>query len=46
MNGWSQYDDSTATTEDFEAVYEEVSGQELDEFFDIWVRDPVKPTSW
>jgi aminopeptidase N len=42
----SRYDDSTATTEDFQALYEEVSGQELDEFFDIWLRDPVKPTTW
>jgi aminopeptidase N len=42
----SRYDDSTATTEDFQALYEEVSGQELDAFFDIWLRDPVKPTTW
>jgi aminopeptidase N len=42
----SRYNDSTATTEDFQALYEEVSGQELDEFFDIWLRDPVKPTTW
>ena len=42
----SRYDDSTATTEDIQALYEEVSGQELDEFFDIWLRDPVKPTTW
>ena len=42
-----RYDDSTGTTEDFQAVYEEVSGQDLDAFFDIWVRDPVKPpTTW
>jgi aminopeptidase N len=41
-----RYDDSTGTTEDFEAVYEEVSGQDLGTFFDVWLRTPSKPTSW
>jgi aminopeptidase N len=41
-----RYDDADATTEDFEAVYEEVSGQNLSTFFDVWLRDPVKPTDW
>jgi aminopeptidase N len=46
-NLWlERYDDSAATTEDFEAVYEEVSGQDLSAFFDVWLRQPVKPTSW
>lgn len=41
---WLQrYDDGAATSEDFQAVYEEVSGKDLDGFFDIWLRDPVKP---
>lgn len=35
--------DSTGTTEDFQAIYEEVSGQDLDEFFQIWLWDQVKP---
>jgi aminopeptidase N len=39
-----RYDDSTGTTEDFETVYEEVSGQDLDSFFDEWLRTPSKPT--
>ena len=39
-----RYNDSTGTTEDFQAVYEKVSGQDLDAFFDEWVRTPVKPT--
>ena len=39
------YNDSTGTTEDFQAVYEEVSGQNLDSFFDMWVRTRSKPTS-
>ena len=44
--GSRRYDDGTATTEDFEAVFEEVSGQDLTTFFDVWVRTPVKPTTW
>jgi aminopeptidase N len=39
----SRYTDATATTEDFEAVMEESSGQELDGFFDDWLRDPDRP---
>jgi aminopeptidase N len=41
-----RYNDSTGTTEDFEAIYEEVSGQDLSAFFDVWLRTPSKPTSW
>ncbi|MGH9231507.1 MAG: M1 family metallopeptidase [Acidimicrobiales bacterium] len=41
-----RHDDSTGTTEDFQAVYEEVSGQDLDSFFDVWLRTPSKPTTW
>ncbi len=41
-----RYDDSTATTEDFEALAEEVSGQDLDTFFDVWLHTGSKPTSW
>ena len=41
-----RYDDSTGTTEDFEAIYEKVSGQNLDAFFDVWLRTPSKPTTW
>jgi len=42
----SRYNDGAATTEDFEAVFEEVSGQDLGTFFDIWLRNPVKPSNW
>jgi len=42
----SRFNDGTATTEDLEAVYEEASGQDLGEFFDVWLRTPSKPTSW
>ena len=41
---WLQrYDDSTGTTEDFEAVFEEVSGEELDAFFHTWLFAQEKP---
>jgi aminopeptidase N len=34
------------TTADFIALAERESGQQLDEFFDIWLFRPVKPTTW
>ena len=34
---------SAATSEDFQAVYEEVSGEDLDAFFETWLFSPVKP---
>jgi aminopeptidase N len=34
------------TTADFIATAERVSGQELDAFFDVWLFQPVKPTTW
>jgi len=39
-----RYDDSTATTADFQAVYEEVSGQDLEGFFQEWLATPAKPS--
>lgn len=41
-----RYDDGTGTTEDFIAVFEEESGQDLTEFFDIWLFKPEKPANW
>ena len=41
-----RYDDSTATTEDFERLAERVSGQDLDSFFDTWLHTGSKPTTW
>ncbi|WP_240644247.1 M1 family metallopeptidase [Antribacter gilvus] len=38
-----RYAGSAATAEDFQAVYEEASGQDLDGFFDAWLYGPVKP---
>ena len=34
------------TTADFVALSERRSGRQLDEFFDIWLYRPVKPTTW
>ena len=34
------------TTEDFMALAESESGQQLDAFFDVWLYTPGKPTSW
>ena len=39
----STYEGGNATTEDFEAMAEDVSGQDLDGFFDAWIRDTDKP---
>jgi aminopeptidase N len=41
-----RHDDSTGSTEDFQAIFEEVSGQDLGAFFDVWVRTPTKPVTW
>ncbi|GLI27389.1 peptidase [Agromyces rhizosphaerae] len=38
-----RYDDGTATSDDFQAVYEEVSGLDLDAFFETWLYTPEKP---
>ena len=38
-----RYNDSTATTADFQAVYEEVSGRNLDAFFQTWLWAQTKP---
>ena len=44
VRAWlQQYDDSTGTTEDFQAVYEQASGEDLSSFFDAWLRTPGKP---
>lgn len=44
---WLQrYRNGDASTDDFQAVFEKASGQDLSAFFDVWVREPVKPTEW
>ena len=39
-------EDGNVTPEDFEVLSERVTGQDLAEFFDIWLRVPGQPTSW
>ena len=34
------------STADLVALAEEVSGQQLDDFFDTWIHTPEKPTTW
>ena len=47
MRAWfRENEDGNVTTEDFEALSERISGQDLDEFFDVWLRVPEQPTSW
>jgi aminopeptidase N len=38
--------DGNVTTADFIALSERRSGQQLDAFFDVWLSQPVKPTTW
>ncbi|WP_164861477.1 M1 family metallopeptidase [Microbacterium sp. CPCC 204701] len=38
-----RFNDGAATSADFQSVYEEVSGEDLDAFFQIWLWDQVKP---
>jgi aminopeptidase N len=40
-----RHEDGTATTEDFERVYEKVSGRDLDAFFEAWLRTPSRPAA-
>jgi len=35
-----------ATTEQFIALSEEISGQQLDDFFNVWIYQKGKPTTW
>jgi aminopeptidase N len=47
LGAWaSQNRYGNVTTPEVIALAEKVSGQELDEFFDVWLYRPEKPTSW
>ena len=41
-----QFGGGTATTADFTALAEEISGQDLEPFFQVWLHDAQKPTDW
>ena len=42
----AEFGGGTASTADFIALAEEVSGQDLAHFFDVWLYQPEKPTDW
>ncbi len=47
MRGWAtQNRYGNVTTPQFIALAEQVSGMQLDHFFDVWLYQPEKPTSW
>ncbi|WP_162802835.1 M1 family metallopeptidase [Ornithinimicrobium avium] len=44
---WTQdFSGSTASTADYMALAEEVSAQDLDHFFEVWLFTGEKPTDW
>jgi aminopeptidase N len=47
MRSWAQQNRfGNVTTPQFVALAEQVSGEDLDHFFDVWLYQPDKPTSW
>ena len=47
LKTWTaKYRHGTATTADFIAISERVSGLDLDTFFHVWLDVPEKPTTW
>jgi len=45
--GWvDRFGGGTASTADFIALSEEISGQDLEHFFDVWLSTPEKPVDW
>jgi aminopeptidase N len=47
LRGWfSMHRYGNATTADLIRLAERISGQDLRNFFDVWLYQPAKPTSW
>jgi aminopeptidase N len=47
LRTWTaQHKYGTATTEEFIDLCEQISGQDLSNFFQVWLYTPEKPTSW
>src|SRR3954447_21408241 len=47
MRDWAQQNRfGTVTTPQFVALAKQISGMNLDAFFDVWLYQPGKPTSW
>lgn len=42
----SEYAGGTISTAEYEALAEQISGQDLDHFFEVWLHTPEKPTDW
>ena len=42
----AEFGGGTASTDDFIALSESVSGRQLDDFFEVWLEAPTKPVSW
>jgi aminopeptidase N len=47
LRTWAeQHKYGTATTEEFIDLSEQISGQDLSNFFQVWLYTPQKPTTW
>jgi aminopeptidase N len=47
MRGWATRNRyGNVTTPQFISLAEQISGMQLDHFFDVWLYQPAKPTSW
>jgi aminopeptidase N len=47
LRTWTaQHRYGTATTEEFIALSEQISGQDLSNFFQVWLYTPEKPKQW
>jgi aminopeptidase N len=47
LHDWAQQNrQGNVTTAQFIAHSEQISGQDLKHFFDVWLYQPGKPTSW
>jgi aminopeptidase N len=47
LRSWAaQHKYGNASTPQFIALAEQISGMDLDRFFDVWLYQPDKPTSW
>jgi aminopeptidase N len=47
LRTWAaEHEYGTATTEEFIALSERISGQDLTNFFQVWLYTPQKPTTW
>ena len=47
LTTWTaKYRYGNGTTEEFIALAEQISGLDLDNFFQVWLYTPGKPTTW